>query len=899
MKTRFHVALSALCCASLLAPCGIRAETFAEPFTTFYGKVVERGTRQMHLIQQGDLVWTISRSDGTDAVLKSTLFRLKDGEYSYRIDVPHDAVALGLTPNQGFPSLPMKTAAETHAHLLISVDGRTATPVGPAGVTFEVSQQMRAAAYRLDLEVATDWLDTDGDGMPDWWEDANGLDKQNPADAALDADSDGVSNRNEYLQGLNPTRDNRVPLLNTSYLVAYADGLTGFILDVIDTDSAASQLVYTVTSLPSRGEMYLRCGVTNSATPDRQLQAGDTFTQADVQQGRILFTYNEQSLDPMQVGLRLVDENPAHAAVVADLPLYLYRPGNVLLGAAQGADPSRLSGGAALAAATFAGDEQKLRNYLLSSLGGYVIRDGAASERALNLSAPSSLFSPTAYADQFVPNFGRDRGQVLVGGSGNDVLTGGMENDVLIGGAGTNSLRGNAGADWFVFTDTAAGLDTIQDFSVAEGDVIDLSRLVVGSNEYVESYLRLDVGVTSAPVLRVDASGKGIAYTNLAIVVTGLSSNDANLGHLVEDGRIVVAGRKAHPQVTIAVLSSPASENGPTDGSFVLTRSGDISGPLTVNIQVGGSAVNGTDYSSIGNTISFPAGVRQVVQKVSPFADSATETAETVEIVVLSGTGYTVGILDRASLTITDLAMLITVEALEPLAVKDTLSPGVFLISRDALIDRSVLVRFTLSGTATAGTDYQSIVAYANMVPYQTTALVQITPLAGAVITGPAESIILSLKADTAYTIGTTNRALINLVEHADTLDTWKNRWFPGFSGTLEEFAQADSGNTGIKNMLRYAFGLDPTTPQASRMPRFYLQDGRWTVDVYRNPGALDVDVRVRSFSDLMNREGTLEDADDVTSELGGTNAAAMRFRAKSRTNDPVRAFMSIEVLKK
>jgi hypothetical protein len=46
--------------------------------------------------------------------------------------------------------------------------------------------------------------DADGDGIPDGWESAYGLNATNSADAVVDSDGDTVNNRDEYISGTDP-----------------------------------------------------------------------------------------------------------------------------------------------------------------------------------------------------------------------------------------------------------------------------------------------------------------------------------------------------------------------------------------------------------------------------------------------------------------------------------------------------------------------------------------------------------------------------------------------------------------------------------------------------------------------------------------------------------------------
>ena len=65
---------------------------------------------------------------------------------------------------------------------------------------FTVLYAGESAVRLTDLVI----VDTDADGLPNWWEDQFGLSKTNAADSTLDLDGDGASNLNEFLSGTKP-----------------------------------------------------------------------------------------------------------------------------------------------------------------------------------------------------------------------------------------------------------------------------------------------------------------------------------------------------------------------------------------------------------------------------------------------------------------------------------------------------------------------------------------------------------------------------------------------------------------------------------------------------------------------------------------------------------------------
>ncbi|MEZ9766679.1 hypothetical protein BCS96_15170 [Vibrio breoganii] len=86
--------------------------------------------------------------------------------------------------------------------------------------------------------------------------------------------------------------------------------------------------------------------------------------------------------------------------------------------------------------------------------------------------------------------FGQGGNDILTGGSGDDLLIGGLGDDTLIGGMGEDIMTGGEGADTFEWTQSDLRVfnetDTIIDFSIAEGDKLDLSELFTDISEPLE-----------------------------------------------------------------------------------------------------------------------------------------------------------------------------------------------------------------------------------------------------------------------------------------------------------------------------------------------------------------------------------------------------------------------------
>jgi Ca2+-binding RTX toxin-like protein len=169
---------------------------------------------------------------------------------------------------------------------------------------------------------------------------------------------------------------------------------------------------------------------------------------------------------------------------------------------------------------TISVDEQQLiLNYLSSKDLHFVVWDASQEALPQSLVTPSSGLSSSEYSSQYVPAYGADRHQILIGGAGNDDLSGSMESDVLVAGSGNDRLTGYGGADLFVIA--GKGNHTIQDFKVSDADVIDVSRLLNGASTSLTDYVRFSTSGSNT-VVGIATGGTGGAYNDATVTLAGV-----------------------------------------------------------------------------------------------------------------------------------------------------------------------------------------------------------------------------------------------------------------------------------------------------------------------------------------------------------------------------------------
>lgn len=137
--------------------------------------------------------------------------------------------------------------------------------------------------------------------------------------------------------------------------------------------------------------------------------------------------------------------------------------------------------------------------------------------------------------------YGQEGDDLLSGGAGADKLSGEDGNDVLFGGAGVDSLYGGLGADRFVFAraDVGTGMDTIKDFSLAQGDMLVLTDVLDGLGDRSVYDVIGMIQTDTRTIVTVDLDGPSGAAAQSIVSLQGVTGID--LKTLLDTGHLLVS----------------------------------------------------------------------------------------------------------------------------------------------------------------------------------------------------------------------------------------------------------------------------------------------------------------------------------------------------------------------
>ena len=217
------------------------------------------------------------------------------------------------------------------------------------------------------------------------------------------------------------------------------------------------------------------------------------------------------------------------------------------------------------------------------------------------------------------------------------------------------------------------------------------------------------------------------------------------------------------PIVNVTALDATAAESG-EGAAFMLSRTGPTTGPLTVIFALSGTASNGTDYASVGPSVTIAAGDSMALVNIAPVQDLVAEGAESVIISAQPDPAYGLGSAREAQAMIADDdRSIVAVTATDALA-SEAGDEGQFTLTRSGSSAGALTVNLNWSGTAVPGADYLALPVSAVFADGQSVITLAVEPIDDAV--SDADEVVLLSIAPGDYEITTPNHATVTIADN-------------------------------------------------------------------------------------------------------------------------------------
>ncbi len=225
--------------------------------------------------------------------------------------------------------------------------------------------------------------------------------------------------------------------------------------------------------------------------------------------------------------------------------------------------------------------------------------------------------------------------------------------------------------------------------------------------------------------------------------------------------------------ISVTATAPVASEPGPVNGNFRISRVGPTNASELVTFQITGSASAPNDYAALGTSASIPAGAQFVDLPVIPVNNHLLLATQTVFLTLISATNGTVGSPATATVTLidhyTNNVPNVNVTATNHPYAYTAGGNGQFLFTRTGPATNALKVSFTISGTATGGVNYVTFTNGVTIPAGQTNATVNVVPLDDHQVDGE-RTVIVTLLEDGTYHADYPSAATVTVQDDEQTV---------------------------------------------------------------------------------------------------------------------------------
>ena len=271
-------------------------------------------------------------------------------------------------------------------------------------------------------------------------------------------------------------------------------------------------------------------------------------------------------------------------------------------------------------------------------------------------------------------------------------------------------------------------------------------------------------------------------------------------------------------------------------------------------------AENANRASNASVTVEFSGGITNVFvnQRTNggtwfPLGTFAFDAGAGASLTV-SNVGANGFVIADAALWLPPASSLKAVEvfAADPVASENTGDKATVTFWRSGDVAGDLAVSYTVSGTATPGTDFSGTFSSIRIPAGQVAASLQITSSLDTNVEG-AETIIITIATNAAYTIGALSNVMVTLLD--ESFDGWRATNFtpaqladPQVSGE-----GADADNDGVNNLAEFLAGTNPNSTSFADDLSIETAGTNVTLTLWRHRDAANIALTLESSTNLTN----------------------------------------------